>query len=667
MWKGRGNKDRQKGKAASALSLVQAGFIILLSCPPAAAVITFDLLHDTPETRELLKEELGSAVYLPESPSSDAGITPLTELEAIWFAREKFLQIGELEKAEGQLRLIWEKQMEKGIRNLPGYGAVLVREARRNIQRGYLERAETILSMARKMAPDYPAVYLVSSEIVLKKGLWNVIGVLQELREGFRSVLRSFHIQSWVLANVFFTILAGLGFFFAFSIGAMLIRTAGRIVHDIGELLPSRFAPRIRTVLAWMIFMIPVFIGLPPLWWFVLGGMLVWAYVGLWPRVLLFLAAAYLLVLPGQIRVASSFLTMHQQPLLEKVVAVRGDHWSTLDYDVLRELVKKNEATPLAYTALGLAAKRLGRFKEADQYYRQALEFFPDDPVLWNNLGNLALIRKEADDVVQLYRRAIELAPDLFAPHYNLSLAYREKFLFSEGETESRRALEIDPAANAYYSSLSGTHFNRNTVDALPALKSIWALALSENTRQAAAAKHLWAQWKIPLAPAIWPFFVIGVVLLGLGAWVFRARRGAAQACQRCGRIFCPLCQRTREGDLCSQCHHIFIKKEGIEARIRVQKMTAIKKHRRIQKGLRLLSAFLAPGGGHLVAGRFWWGMVFLLPASFFEARVLLGQGKFPSTWYLYNPWLTGFIHAGAVLFVVWWALSLWLTYRLEE
>ena len=71
---------------------------------------------------------------------------------------------------------------------------------------------------------------------------------------------------------------------------------------------------------------------------------------------------------------------------------------------------------------------------------------------------------------------------------------------------------------------------------------------------------------------------------------------GSPTACTRCGRVFCPRCQPGRRGELCSQCHHIFVKKEGVDARVRVQKMGEIKSWRRLLRIRHIVCAVLAPG-----------------------------------------------------------------------
>lgn len=644
-----------------------AGFFGVLAVR-SPAVVTFDLLHDTPETREALKEELEMALLSPQ-PGTDegSGLAAHDELESIWFSREKFLQIGEDGKASNQLNLLWEKQMERGIRNLPAYGEVLVREASRDLRNGKLEQAGEVLSMAKKLSPESLPAYFTSASLILKKGFWNLIGGGQELAKGMKALQRSFRLQSWAATNLFYTVSVGLLLFFAIFTLAVLLRHGGRLAHDMAEFLPRSLSPWTRRIVGWLILFLPLLVGFPAWWWFMLAGAALWPYAERLPKAVLLLAVLFLFSLPWQVDLASKLLSMHRQTFLETVVAIREGRWTPEDERAVRELAEARGSDPLAHFVAGLSAKRLGHFDAARNSYESALQVSPGNAALWNNLGNLALTQKETDDAIERYRKAIEIDPGLFAPHYNLSLAYREKFLFPEGERESRRAVEIDPEANAYYTSISGQHYNRHTVDELPSAGDIWKLALGENKWQKATADHLWVSAGFLASRKIWPFALGVILLLGLGLWVLGAVRGLAQACRKCGRVFCSRCHGKTGGALCSQCHHIFVKKEGVEARVRVRKMGDIQRRQRLAAARRVVLALLVPGGGHLSAGRFGAGAVFALPATMMLAWVFFTRNAFPATSHLRLTAGLGIILPLGGAFVLWWALSLWLAVRIEE
>lgn len=661
---------RVKGERFPTLSAIVVILMIcgaFLSPPDSAAVITFDLLHDTARTREMLKEEIGgTALGGREAAPTGAATTAQGDLESIWFTREKYLQIGEAEKAQQQLQLLWEKSMEHGIRNLPEYGAVLVREAQRRMQTRDYDQAARALGFARKIAPDEVPVFTTGALLAVKRNPFNIGAVWEEWVQAAHAVRGSFRLQAWLRANIWFTVTAGLAFFCAFAAGVLTVTAAPRAAHDFRELIPVG-SPRARTVLAWMALAAPALVGLSPWWWLMIGGLVVWPYLDRVPRVLLALGGLLVLAWPWIVRESAVYLTLPSQPVLEKVVLLREGHWSAADYRELKTLAEKGAGGVPAVTELGIAARRLGRLDEAEAAIREGLKAASSDPALWINLGNIAFARQDAAGAVAHYAKAAEIAPQLFAPHFNLGVVYREMFKFTEGEAESRRAGEIDPEGVVYYAGLDAARLKGYTLDGLPPPGAIWELARVRSDEREAAAELLWESLMLGPSMRLWPLVAVALLALGGAAGLWRLRSGAARECERCGRIFCARCQAGKRGGLCSQCHHIFVKKEGVDAKVRIQKMAGIKTHRRLLKIRHIIFAVLAPGGGHLSAGRFRTGVVFLLPAAFFEVRFLFGRSAFPSPWSLGSAAASSFAAVGMVIFGLWWAVSLWLATRLEE
>jgi len=640
--------------------------IFLSGAAPAWAVVTDELLHDTPRTREMLKDETGSSVIPSREGASEGAAVGRGDFESIWFAREKYLQIGEAEKAQQQLQLLWERALVRGVRNLPEYGTVLVREAERRMKSRDYDQAAEALGWARRLAPDELPVYATSALLSFRRNPFNPVPVWEELSSGARAIGRSFRLQVWLRANLLGTLVSGLAFFFAVAIAIAGIAAAPRLVHDIREALGFG-SPRVRTVFAWGALSVPALVGLSPWWWVIVAGLLLWPYFGIPTRWLAAAGAAFLIVLPVAMRERATLLTLSERPLLAAVVQVREGNWTAADYATLKAEADRGTAGVPGVNALGLAARRLGRFDEAEAALRAGLQAAPGNAVLLLNLGNIAFARQDVAGAIANYTKATELAPRLFAPHYNLGVAYREGFKFAESEAETRRAGELEPESAAFYAGFDTSRLKGYTVDGLSRTQELWALARASGEDQSAAADHLWEALMFGAPIGAWPAVVGALLLLGaaLGAW--RLKRGSATECHRCGRVFCPRCQPGRRGELCSQCHHIFVKKEGVDARVRVQKMGDIKSWGRLLRVRHIACAVLAPGGGHLSNGRFWPGVLLLLPGSFFEARVLLGHGEFPSPWSLGSVASSWFVGAGVVGFAALWLLSLWLTIRFDD
>ncbi len=75
------------------------------------------------------------------------------------------------------------------------------------------------------------------------------------------------------------------------------------------------------------------------------------------------------------------------------------------------------------------------------------------------------------------------------------------------------------------------------------------------------------------------------------------------ERCLKCGTPFCKLCQlRASVAGLCTQCHHMFIVRDGVSAPVRNKKMQEVHaEETRKGRVFRVLSV-LAPGAGHIYA-----------------------------------------------------------------
>jgi len=90
----------------------------------------------------------------------------------------------------------------------------------------------------------------------------------------------------------------------------------------------------------------------------------------------------------------------------------------------------------------------------------------PDDPAVWNDLGNLLTLRPELEKAESAYRRAIELDPEDPTPRFNLALLLDRRGEHLASFRELKRVLELDPEhAWAHYQV--GVHYHRWKVDPL--------------------------------------------------------------------------------------------------------------------------------------------------------------------------------------------------------
>jgi tetratricopeptide (TPR) repeat protein len=131
-------------------------------------------------------------------------------------------------------------------------------------------------------------------------------------------------------------------------------------------------------------------------------------------------------------------------------------------------LARGNVSSPAGALRLGLAARALGRFQEANGFLRIASSMAPDDPVVNVAWGELFLEKYNGADAVRSFEAALQADDDSVAARVGLAMATREQ----------------DPAA-ARGAAEGALEVNPNYV---PALLLIAELALDDRQRDDARA-----------------------------------------------------------------------------------------------------------------------------------------------------------------------------------
>ncbi|ETX09093.1 tetratricopeptide repeat protein [Candidatus Entotheonella palauensis] len=101
-------------------------------------------------------------------------------------------------------------------------------------------------------------------------------------------------------------------------------------------------------------------------------------------------------------------------------------------------------------------AEEFGRYDEAEQAYRKAIEINPNFAYPWDNLGDLLQYHLgRYDEAEQAYRKAIEIDPNYVWPWNGLSNLLRDYLgHYDEAEQAYRKAIEIDPNNARLWNSL---------------------------------------------------------------------------------------------------------------------------------------------------------------------------------------------------------------------
>jgi tetratricopeptide (TPR) repeat protein len=127
------------------------------------------------------------------------------------------------------------------------------------------------------------------------------------------------------------------------------------------------------------------------------------------------------------------------------------------------EAIAKNKALNDAFAA-GKEAANAKNWSAAIENFTKATEIDPNQHVVWGNLADAYLARKQPGDVekgIEAYAKAVAIKGDDPAYHNNYALALAQAKKFDEAQAELTKAAQIDPAsAGKYYYNLGAVYVN---------------------------------------------------------------------------------------------------------------------------------------------------------------------------------------------------------------
>ena len=122
---------------------------------------------------------------------------------------------------------------------------------------------------------------------------------------------------------------------------------------------------------------------------------------------------------------------------------------SALGCSFPRVIVLKDPLTPEEHLNLGVTYEQQGDFDNAIKQYKLAAKNLPRANLY---LGNAHFQKKEWKEAEGFYREAIELEPDNADAHNNLAwLYYTRKENLDQAERLAQKALELNPAKGDIY------------------------------------------------------------------------------------------------------------------------------------------------------------------------------------------------------------------------
>ena len=103
---------------------------------------------------------------------------------------------------------------------------------------------------------------------------------------------------------------------------------------------------------------------------------------------------------------------------------------------------------------LGILQHQRGDHERALASMQRAVELRPDEPGLWNNLGNVLVELERPEEAERAFERSLELGDNAEA-HSNIARVRRGRNDWPKSEAAARRALALEPDSGAAWHSLT--------------------------------------------------------------------------------------------------------------------------------------------------------------------------------------------------------------------
>lgn len=604
-----------------------------------------------------------AASVVPATPAA-AHLGSAPTFEQMWSSFVRADAAGDAPAAEGALREIRRSRIERNVPSLDTVGLALVERGLAKLEAGERESAEEAFRLAVDLAPGLPDGHAGLAKALLKKGPLGVVPSIRTAWEGlsaFRSTGRgAVHFRN--LATLA-ALVSAFGMVAALAV-ALLLRRGGLLRHDLEEWLGPAHNRSASLALFLLLLLLPVATfqgwGWLPLWWLAL----VFAYLDRTERALVMLAGAAALAVGPAVSTLELRLRTELNPLYHAALSAVESEPSAA---VIGQLEEARGASPedrdLVYL-LGPARKRAGRYEEAAELYRRVLAAHPGDAVASNNLANIEFVRGHYDPARARYRAGTDsgAAPGIVATsYYNLSLAHLQKFEYQAYNEAKSNADRLAPGLVAEYDRWKYDSRDYAVVDLGLTRDEVWEKFAGSDSGAGvpniASGARPPSRWLARARSMLNPF-AASVVVLGLAAMAivrWRGPKAFTLHCRRCGTAFCRYCHLGQvSGELCSQCYHLFVVRDGVSGPARNRKVAEVQKaETRRARVFRVLS-IASPGAGQVYGGWtlrgaalmvLWYGVLGLVAAGRLVPLTEVSRRLSP-------PWAG--LAAGLVLVLVW-------------
>jgi tetratricopeptide (TPR) repeat protein len=421
--------------------------------------------------------------------------------------------------------------------------------------------------------------------------------------------------------------------FIVFGI-VVLIRYLPLYTYNIRKNVAQEIPTLVMNGLKILVLFIPFFLRLDILWSIFFWSVLLWGYVSKREKQLIAVFLIALVYLPVFLRSFSSTLDGVSSDVILEMNRMNHEDWGRGTEEKLRAWLVTHPDDSEVLFSLGLAEKRQGRYSEAGEFYRRAIQQNPGFSEAVSNLGNVYLAQKQTTLAIASYQQAIGINPRRGAYYYNLWRAYsQESYLSAKVDQTLQKAQQLDPELVSYYSDIDSPNLNRLLIDETLRPRRLWRRFLDQFVGREGFLFRLFKAWfeKTPSrVPFLTPVLFLGF-LIGMGRYC-RAKRFFTR-CPMCGSPTHRFYSGTSGQDfICFNCYRMFIQKEKLHPKVVEKKSYQVQQFQKQNHFISRFLSFFLVGFGYLWREQFFKGLILLFIFFIFILRFVYWGGTLPSS-----------------------------------
>lgn len=508
-----------------------------------------------------------------------------------------------------------------GIKTYPVYAAgatALASESAKDNK----ELADWAEKTARELDGRSPAVAFGEADRAARtKGWANAVPIALQ---GFVHVFRNYRTNVLSRADMMIVVAGAVAITAILLALALFIRYGRSMAHDFREMLSTLFSGGSVTVLAFALLFLPLFLWLGPMWLLFYWFAIFFGYAGIGERIAIVIVLLLVALLPVALDWAAHAIAGVDSPVVAAAIASNADSYEPNALRRLQDLLGVVPDDATLHVLMGNLQSFEGSDDQAGVHYRRAIQLRPSYAGAHVNLGNLLFQNNEFQAAMTEYEKAEKADPKLATAFYNHSAAAGELYRFNVQAEMLEKARKADPE---FIERTTRNQPQQKIVMYKPPVAEAWRISDRLSQRPAARAQFGNYSSFDPLRSATSPVTIGAILslLFALLLFVKRRRNGFANACIKCSRTFCHRCKSARESTTyCTQCIHIYLKRDGVSLDTKRQKLEEVAKHQTaVTRRNRLFGTFL-PGSAQLMEGRTVAGILGVFFFAFFVVMALL-------------------------------------------